>query len=351
MCIFSERGWFFHKLSLAASNKKHSNDMELTLNLDELNNERAKNFFNFYEFETIIGDSEKKYFLGKKATPRTCRFCDKSEPEVKFISDAHVMPQFMGNRNLLSLFECDDCNNLFSKYEDSFANFFGITRTFSQIRGQSKKVPKFKDKKTGLEVELTDTGIKMSTIEGIDPITFDKEKKKLEITTERPGYIPIHIPKALIKMGLCMLSDEDFLDYDYSKRFIMKSEKDIHFKDSMMLRIFGYFIPGPPKFPKPFVQLYKRKESHKDKLIPNRHLVLYYSNYCLQMILPFAKSDEHLQGQNIDLPIFPLLIDNSHFEEFGEYQKLNLNLTSHEKKSGQEHKISFSFDSYTDTML
>lgn len=325
--------------------------MELTLDLDKLNIDRAENFFNLYELETMIGDSEKKYFLGDKKTPRTCRFCSKSNLEVKFNSDAHVIPQFMGNKNLLSLFECDECNNLFSKYEDSFANFFGITRTFSQIRGQSKKAPKFKDKKTGLEVVLTDTGITMSTIEGIDTITVDKEKKKLEIWTERPGYIPIHIPKALIKIGLCMLSAVDFHDYDYSKFFIMKSENDIHFKDSKILRIYGYFIPGPPKFPKPFVQLYKRRELYKHNLLPNRQLILYYSNYCLQMIFPFAKSDEHLQGKNIDLPIFPLLIDNSHFEEFGEYQQLNLNLTSDEKKSGEEHNISLSFDSYTDTIL
>lgn len=68
------------------------------------------------------------------------------------------------------------------------------------------------------------------------------------------------------------------------------------------------------------------------------------------MTLPFADSDKHLQGQNIDLPIFPLLIDYSHFEQFGEYQKLHLNLTSNEKKSGEEHKISFSFDSAKQTL-
>lgn len=315
----------------------------MTLNLDKLNLDRANNFFDKYDFESIMGDSDSKYYLGQKE-PRICRFCNKTEQDVTFNSDAHVMPQFMGNKNLLSYFECDSCNSLFSKYEDSFANFFGISRTFAQIKGQSKKVPKFKDPKTGLEVFLGDTGIQITTIEGKEVFKIDEENKSLEITTERPGYIPIHIPKTIIKMGLSMLSETDVLNYDYSRRFILQNDKDIHFKDSNLLKIFGYFIPGPPKFPKPFVQLYKRKDNI-ETLCPERQVILYHSNYCFQMTLPFAESDKHLQGQNIDLPIFPLLIDNSHFEQYGEYQKLHLNLTSNEKKSGEEHKITFSYES------
>lgn len=324
------------------------NTIDLNLNLDKLNFERAKNFFDTYEFETIIGDSDKKYYLGRKE-PRVCRFCKETTPEVTFNMDAHVMPQFMGNRNLLSYFECDSCNALFSKYEDSFANFFGISRTFAQIKGQTNKVPKFKDPKTGLEVFLTDTGIQISTIEGKEVVEFDEKNKSLKVITERPGYIPIHIPKILIKIGISMLSDADVADYDYANKFIMQSEKDVHFKDSNLLKIFGYFIPGTPKFRKPFVQLYKRK-GDIEKLCPERQVILYHSSYCFQMTLPFAYNDKHLQGKKIDFPIFPLLIDNSHFEQFGQYQKLHLNLTSNEKKSGEEHKVTFSFDSFNRTL-
>lgn len=182
----------------------------ITLNLDKLNHDRAKNFFETYDFETIIGDSETKSYLGQK-DPRVCRFCKKSEPEVTFKSTSHVMPQFMGNKNLLSYFECDTCNSLFSKYEDSFANFFGISRTIAQIKGQSNKVPKFKDPKTGLEVFLNDTGIQITTIEGKEVFKMDEEKKSFAISTERPGYIPIHIPKIIIKIGLSMLSETDVI--------------------------------------------------------------------------------------------------------------------------------------------
>jgi hypothetical protein len=63
------------------------------------------------------------------------------------------------------------------------------------------------------------------------------------------------------------------------------------------------------------------------------------------MILPYGDDDKGLQGKNINFPMFPLLIDNSHFEKFGKYQILHLNLTSSKKKKGEEHKLTFSFDS------
>ena len=320
----------------------------MTINLDQTNGERAQNFFKLYALENIIGDSESKYYLGN-VSPQICRFCLKDNSEVTFNMDAHVIPQFMGNKNLISYFECDECNRLFSKYEDSFANFFGITRTFAQIKGQTRKVPKFKDPKTGLEVFVGEENVQVIFLEGNEVVKIDDEAKSFEITTEKPGYIPIHIPKLMIKMGLSMLKESDLPDYDYARRFIHQNEKDESFKDDNLLRIFGYFIPGPPTYDKPFVQLYKKKDGVEEKCF-NRHIVLFYANYCFQMVLPYAESDKHLQGGNVSFPFFPLLVDNSCFEKFGQYQKLNLNLTSHNKKSGEEHKISFSFESSTRTL-
>jgi hypothetical protein len=317
--------------------------IQFELNLDKQNLERAQAFFETYDFESIIGDTVEKYYLGNKE-PRICRFCKKTEKEVTFKTDAHVIPQFMGNKKLLSYFECDECNFLFSKYETSCADYFGISRTFAQIRGQSNKVPKFKDPKTGLEVVLADTALQISTLEGTDVFKINEENKSLELITERPGYIPIHIPKTIIKMGLSMLSENDMPGYDYARRFLIQSEQDVNFKDSMLLHLYGYFIPGPPKFKKPFMHLYKKKGSI-EKPCPNRQIILYYSNYCFQMILPYGDDDKGLQGKNINFPMFPLLIDNSHFEKFGKYQILHLNLTSSKKKKGEEHKLTFSFDS------
>jgi hypothetical protein len=201
----------------------------LTLNLDENNLRKAQNFFSKYKLVSMLGDLEKKFTLGNKSD-RVCRFCGKTEAGVKFISDAHIIPEFMGNHNLLSYFECDSCNSIFSKYENSFANFMRITRTISQVKGKNNKIPKYKD--------------------------FN------------------------------------------------------------LLRIFEYFIPGPPKYNKPFLQLYRKEDNKSTQNIPKYQLILYYSSYQFQMTLPFGKPDEHLRGQKIDLSIVPLFIGNSHLNKY-----------------------------------
>lgn len=317
----------------------------LTLSLNENNLRKAQNFFSKYELVSMLGDTDQKFYLGDKENKK-CRFCKEKEPNVTFSKVAHVIPEFMGNHNLLSYFECDDCNSMFSQYEDSLANFLGITRTISQIKGKKNKVPKYKDPRTGLEMTISDTGMQMTSIEGTDVFDLDKENKSLTLKTKRPGYIPIRIPKAFIKIGFSMLREEELEDFEYTRKFLQDTEKEERFKDFNLLRVFGYFIPGPPKFNKPFIQLYQRKESTNGENIPKYQLILYYANYQFQMTLPFGKPDEYLQGQKVDLPIAPLLIDNSHLVEFGEEKFLNLNLTSSEKKSGEEHNITFSFDSF-----
>ncbi len=317
--------------------------ISLKVALDDLNRKKAQLFFDVYELEEVLlGGIGKKTYLEPKS-PRVCRFCKRTNNEVTFKNDAHVLPQFLGNRNLLSYFECDECNALFGMYEQSFANLFGGSITFAGIKGKSKKVPKFGDDKTGLKVSFCETRTQITMPAGNDQVEVDLENKSIKVKAKR-SYVPIHIPKTLIKIGLCMLQPEDVDDYDFARRFILDSTMDSRFEGNRMLRVSGYFIPGPSKFPKPFAQLYKKKPNQA-KSFPSRQLILGFANNYLQIMLPFAKSEQHVVGEEIMIPLCPLLIDNSYFELFGKYQTLNLNLTSSKKKRG-EITHSFSFGGY-----
>lgn len=315
----------------------------MILNLDEKNFKRAGHFLSLYEIDKIISDADEITFLGSGKF-RKCRYCLNGEPEVSFHMDAHVIPQFMGNRNLLSYFECDTCNSLFSKYEDSFARFLGLSRTFAQIKGQTKKVPKFKDMRTGMEVFQGEDKMQVTFPEGQMPFHLDEKAKTIEFDTVISSYVPIHIPKILIKMALATLSDADMENYEQTRLFLQKSENDHLFANNGALRILGYHVPGPPKYPSPYAHLYRLKDGVEPSCF-KRQFVLFYANYCFQIGLPFGKEDEHLNGKKVEFPVYPLTIDQSYFDTFGDYQELNLDLTSHKIKRGEKRSLTLSYQS------
>ena len=182
--------------------------MNVEIYLDELNSKRAQNFFDIYTIDNKVSVPDIKTYLGAKET-RKCRFCNRTNEDVSFSKDAHVIPEFMGNKKLLSYFECDECNIKFSIYEDSFAKFIGASRTISQIKGKTKtKVPKHKDPKSGLEISLGETGIHVGVQNDSNEVVIDEDAKELIIKTKRQTYVPIHIPKILTKIGMCLLKDD-----------------------------------------------------------------------------------------------------------------------------------------------
>src|SRR5262245_16553961 len=87
--------------------------------------ENAAKALLFYQenYETLIFEGLKRKgkpkVLGTK--PRVCRFCDQGKPYVTFKKKAHAIPELVGNKTLLTLYECDQCNKRFSSFEDDFA--------------------------------------------------------------------------------------------------------------------------------------------------------------------------------------------------------------------------------------
>lgn len=315
--------------------------MKITFNLDDNNLKRALHFFSNYDMVNLLSDTPEKYYLGNSENKR-CRFCDESEPVVKFATEAHAIPRFMGNQNLLSNFECDSCNSIFSKYEDSFARFLGISRTLSQIKGKKGNVPKFEDSKTSLQVVITEEGIKMSSTVGDDVIEMDEENKSFTIKTFKGIYTPIFIPKLLVKLALTMLPEEEIGNFNNTCKFLTNNSNNENFKNFNPLRVLSYYVPGPTIFDKPFLLLFKSKMDN----LPQYIFLLQYYNYQFQIVIPFGSNDEKLQGGKVELPIAPLFLDKSHTEQFGKEKFRNLNLTSVKRKVSEAQNITFSYDRF-----
>src|SRR5260221_3955200 len=83
-------------------------------------------FWKLYDTEQKFHSSQEEtkaselIFWGEKNN-RVCRFCKRESSSTTFKSDAHLIPEMMGNKLLFSFYECDKCNSIFSTYENELA--------------------------------------------------------------------------------------------------------------------------------------------------------------------------------------------------------------------------------------
>lgn len=197
-------------------------------------------FQDTYDIKRILFGSvkeklEDKFIDGLKI----CRFCKKSSKEVSFKQITHVIPQMLRNAKPISNFECDECNELFSTFENDFSSYYMLHRAMFGHQKKKGGIVKLKTeddiqiqglKKT--EEELRSLGFSGGDIDRIlnsnenivkliaDPddegIEITNDGKKLSITVLRQKYQPINVFKTLLKTGIAMIPQNEIEEYSLS---------------------------------------------------------------------------------------------------------------------------------------
>lgn len=302
--------------------------------------EESRIFFNTYQQESMIifaGKSTKKL---KAKKDRICRFCGKSMPDVKFKKDAHFIPEFLGNKEYLSDFECDSCNYEFGIHENEFANFLGLSRTLCMHKVK-KRIPTFKSPDKNLTVrEIENGNLYFEEVEA--NLSIQKAKETMTINAGRHPYCSISVFKSLAKIGLSLLPEDcvheysgtiDYLFDDNSKR-----------QENSLIFMLQYMIPGPfHNFP--LALSFKRKLEIKNNLIPIRTFVILFQNRMIQFFLPFNKSENifNQAGVEAQVAILPPLIDQVWIDKYGEPQMNILDLNIYEKIKNIKEKIQVTY--------
>jgi hypothetical protein len=250
---------------------------------------------------TVLTDPE-------NAKGRRCRFCGRGKPEASFRKKAHAVPEFLGNKTLISMNECDDCNsNLADKYEDDLSKWSGLMRATSQLKGKHG-VPSYKSKDAqikmgnkGLEIGVVTESLE-SSLNFDGPFTFE-----IPVSTPTQPHVPLNAAKALVKIACSLCPSSLLHECQPAIDWLMGR---IHAKMSMFPVLFA-FTPGPNPYGDGRVIIFKRKIDEK---LPFIWLVIGTANFRFQFFLPFSPSDAWMLGQmpvELTVPHFPDIFGES----------------------------------------
>ncbi len=158
----------------------------------------------------LDNDKKNKLFIGSE-NKRICRFCGKIEPKTTFKKIAHAIPEFLGNHNLITYEECDECNKYFGDgIEQHFAKYTFPQRTISQIIGKNG-IPKYETNDN--EIKIWIDKIVNVEVRGNACYKIDKENKHITINTKTQEHIPREVYRCLVKMALSLIERSELENF------------------------------------------------------------------------------------------------------------------------------------------
>lgn len=242
--------------------------------------------FSKYYYPEVIVKSPPSKRKEKYIDERACIFCKKKKPEVTFTKIAHLLPQLMGDKNLIHFHECDCCNERFGLFENSFANFIGVFRTIDKMKGQAG-IPIYKSPDKNLRLAFR-AEKDIFTFDGRDGPVFNEKENKFVLTATKNTYTPLHVMKCLYKIGYSILFKEEIADYSPTLNILMSEELDYLLPGAgHFARVYAFSFPTTFKTPTIFT--YQKRDEFTRENLPSKIIVIYFGRFMYQFILPNKK--------------------------------------------------------------
>lgn len=313
-------------------------------------NETATKFQNYYRDVSFVICNPQERKILKPKQQRVCRFCGKGMPEVKFKSDAHVIPYMLGNKSTLSDFECDNCNNQFSRLETDLSNYLGIERLLHRVKSQStNKFPNFASTNqdlTGGQKEFYGTDaveIRKPTIES-ESIKFESSNGETKISYKGQPYIPENVYKIFLKIALSSIPKSEVVNYKAAFEYLRGSYvPNAQFQFVEIIQNFGGNI-----YSVPVVMIFNRIDD-VTKQVLKHWCCIYFWNKMISFPIPFHLSDltHHTLLQEVTAPYYSF----HPIKEDVRVEQIVQNFSSKEKQRGHVQNIQFTADIRTENLV
>jgi hypothetical protein len=290
-------------------------------------------------YRLIVGHKlvgQRKQRLGKKQ-PRQCRYCLKTKPETSFRQEAHSIPECLGNRSLISLDECDHCNQKFSQtFEDHFDKFTQPMRTMTGTCGKNG-VPTFKSRDGKARVHLNRKQMRFSIEEkeNAGVLSADEPNKAMSLTLKGHPYVPLEIYRCLVKMAFAILPDREVRHFDLTRRWLVEPLGPPPPALTSLAKVHIGFVPG--SFTDPVISLWHRQRNG----IPAPYMLstLATCGWIFMYALPLSSEDTHLIPGGCMVPRFDLACHPATVA--ARWQTIDLRSTVPESSSDHRYELTY----------
>lgn len=174
--------------------------------------------------------------------PRRCSICQRTKPEVKFKSLAHVFPEQLGWRYLATFDECDKCNEESGRdFETGLGAMLLADRAIAGVPKKGSGTTEIKHGKDRASLGGQPQGmpIEVKMRLGDDAVRLDvKGPHTMTIQLSTPLFRPRRVAKAIAKMTWQALPEEMRAEFDDLRRYI---RNDVEVSP---VELYRYNVPG-----------------------------------------------------------------------------------------------------------
>ena len=214
---------------------------------------------------------------------KTCRFCGKDDRDVTFNQRAHAISESLGNKNIISHYECDDCNAHFGKFlENDLGKSINPLRAAMKVKGKKGAI----QHSQGVKIHSNDNEISFSTSD-LNRFDYNQETGTFIINPKTQKYIPVAAYKALIKMAITIAPCSAIDDLKWAIDWVNEKEHTCAF-DKLELFVQEIYTP----YNHVYVSIYKRKN---DINLPDYMFVIVFENLLLRIFIPANKKTYNIQ--------------------------------------------------------
>jgi len=293
--------------------------------------------------ECVLNSSEEK-----------CRYCGRERRDGEKWKRAHVVPEMLGNRSIVSNAECTECNERFSVYERHLKHFLGPSRALFGVRGKRRKGGRVRP------YENPETGSAITFVEGedhlvvdvdldADSVEDDVEARSLSFDTETGPYVPLKVWKALVRIGIPLMSEEELAGFNWLRSVVATDEGDEEFRSApqAMCRLYWQSLPGAGLLFDPVqAELYELKSETAEgsdgeiRRVPAKTLVLKWGRSIFQLFL-FSDDDmrEMAEGLTWSFLPYPAGLARHLFEGFGDVEFADYHLCSPNEVDSERRSV------------